>query len=204
MKLFLTSRKPKLSDTVIVVSGLPRSGTSMMMNMLASGGLELLTDHVRTADEDNPKGYYEFERVKQLEFGDIDWVRDARGKVVKVISDLLEYLPSQYAYKVVFMERHIHEVLASQKQMIIRRGEDPAKVRDDQIALLFEKHVAKVKDWLASQANIQVLYVSYNDILTNPQPQVEKVNHFLGGSLDTIKMGSIADRVLYRQRSESK
>jgi len=118
-KLF---RKPNEPKAIIIVSGLPRSGTSMMMKMLEAAGLEILTDHLRAADDNNPKGYYEFERVKQLKAGDFDWLPQARGKVVKIISALLEYLPNQYEYKIIFMRRNMDEVLSSQRQMLMRDG----------------------------------------------------------------------------------
>src|SRR5437899_574640 len=118
------------SNTVTIVSGLPRSGTSMMMKMLEAGGMEPLTDHVRTADEDNPKGYYEFERVKDLE-KDQTWLEDAKGRYVKVISMLLKHLPAGYTYKVIFMRRTMEEILASQRKMLVRRGESPDRVADE-------------------------------------------------------------------------
>jgi hypothetical protein len=204
VKLFPLTEETNKRDYLIVVSGLPRSGTSMMMNMLEVGGLPLLTDHMRTADIDNPKGYYEFERVKKLEEGDNEWVKDAKGRVVKVISNLLEFLPSQYSYKVIFMERYIQEVLASQKEMLLRRGEDSQKVADEQIAYLFSKHLAKVKAWLSQQPNISVLYVSYNEILEDPEIHLANINRFLGGGLDIQKMSGIIDAVLYRHRSGSR
>jgi hypothetical protein len=201
MKIFSIPQRKIAREEVIIVSGLPRSGTSMMMKMLEAAGLPILTDQIRAADIDNPKGYYEFERVKKLEEGDCDWVQDAKGCVVKVISGLLEYLPNQYVYKVIFMERHIEEVLASQKEMLRRRGEDAQKIPDEQMDYLFTKHLAKMKDWLARQPNMCVLYISYNDILENPREQLAAVDRFLGGGLDIPKMSSVCDAVLYRQRS---
>lgn len=194
--------KMKKRDYIIVVSGLPRSGTSMMMNMLEAGGIPLLTDNIRTANSDNPKGYYEFQRVKTLEVGDTDWVKDAKGRAVKVISSLLEFLPKQYAYKVIFMERHLSEILASQKAMLLHRGENAEKISDEQMAAMFSKHLRKVKRWLSQQKHICVLYISYNEILENPEIQLGKVNRFLGGVLDVQKMSSKADQVLYRQRNK--
>src|SRR5512141_2581353 len=106
-KLFSRSAETEKTPKNIIVSGLPRSGTSMMMKMLAEGGLTIITDQIRNADEDNPNGYYEFEPVKQLADGQFDWLAGANGKVVKIISALLEYLPRDYHYKVIFMERAI-------------------------------------------------------------------------------------------------
>jgi hypothetical protein len=186
-------------ETVTIVSGLPRSGTSMMMRMLEAGGMEVLTDQIRSADEDNPKGYYEFERVKQVEH-DQAWLRDAKGKVVKMIAALLKHLPSDYQYTILFVERKIEEVLASQRQMLIRRGEPTDTIRDDRMAELFRKHVERVKIWIAEQSNIKVLYVDHRQILEDPMEQAQRINHFLGDGLDTEGMAGVVDRSLYRQR----
>ena len=123
----------KKPDHVVVVSGLPRSGTSMMMKMLEAGGLSPLIDGEREADEDNPKGYYEFERVKQLPKGDYGWLEDAQGRVVKVISGLLVHLPPTHDYRVVFMRRAMPEILASQRKMLVRRGENSDQVSDEKL-----------------------------------------------------------------------
>ena len=192
-----------LNQIVTIVSGLPRSGTSMMMKMLEAGGLPPLTDNLRTADEDNPKGYYEFERVKQLPKGDVAWLPDALGKVVKVIAALLPSLPGGYQYRVVFMQRAMPEVLASQRQMLIRRGEDPDKIPDDVIARLFEKHLKQVNDWVSQQPNVARLDVNYNEMLKNPRPFIEQINAFLGDRLDAVRMAAVVDPSLHRQRKES-
>ncbi len=189
-----------LDQTIVVVSGLPRSGTSMMMKMLEAGGLPPVTDNLRTADEDNPKGYYEFERVKQLPKGDVAWLPDARGKAVKAIAALLPHLPPDYTYKVIFMRRAMPEVLASQKQMLIRRGEDPNKVSDADLTRLFEKHLAQVDAFIQSQPNIARLDADYNQLLKDPAPLAHAINDFLGGTLDVDKMIEVVDPALYRQR----
>lgn len=187
------------TETITIVSGLPRSGTSMMMKMLEAGGLEPLTDNIRGADEDNPKGYFEFERVKQIE-NDKAWLEDARGRVVKLISALLKHLPPSYTYKVIFMRRAMPEILASQRQMLIRRGEPADTVPDDKMAAMFNKHVAQVEAWLAAQPNIDVLFVSYNDVMKDSRPRAEQINAFLGGALEVDEMVSVVDRALYRQQ----
>ena len=151
MKLFKSTSKPKAPPFVTIVSGLPRSGTSMMMKVLEAGGLPVVTDEQRTADEDNPKGYFELERVKQLDKGDTAWVAEAQGKVVKVISALLEYLPPAYTYRVVFIRREMSEILASQKKMLERRGEPTDRISDEELARLFSKHVQKVETWLREE-----------------------------------------------------
>ena len=187
------------NETVTIVSGLPRSGTSMMMKMLQAGGLEPLTDSIRAADEDNPKGYFEFERVKQIE-NDKTWLLDARGRVVKLISALLKHLPPSYNYKVIFMRRAMPEILASQRQMLIRRGEPADAVPDDKMAAMFEKHLVQVQTWLAAQPNIETIYVSYNEVMNETRPQAESINSFLGGSLKVDAMIKAADPALYRQK----
>jgi len=186
--------------TIAIVSGLPRSGTSMMMKMLEAGGLETLTDNVREADKDNPKGYYEFERVKKLE-QDKAWLENAEGRVVKIISQLLRHLPANYVYKVVFMRREMEEILASQRRMLVRRGETTDKIPDEKLASLFRQHVQRIEDWLAEQPNFEVLYVSYNRVLEAPQDEARRIAAFFDGSLDVRAMTLVVDPNLYRQRA---
>lgn len=187
------------SDTITIVSGLPRSGTSMMMRMLEEGGLPALVDNIRTADDDNPKGYYEFEPVKKTGQNPA-WLADARGRVVKMISALLKHLPSDKAYRIIFMRRNLDEILASQRQMLIRRGEPTDKVSDEKMAAMFRDHLDKIELWLSEQPNMDVLYVSYNDVLQAPGAYARQVNEFLGDVLDEAKMVGVVDRMLYRQR----
>ncbi|HXV75690.1 MAG TPA: hypothetical protein VD788_05165, partial [Candidatus Polarisedimenticolaceae bacterium] len=137
-----------LGEPVIVVSGLPRSGTSMMMNMLTAAELEVVSDRVRVADEDNPKGYFEDERVKDLERNpDRAWLRDCRGKVVKIVSFLLKDLPDDNRYKVIFMRRDLGEVIASQNKMLERRNEERGSGdmnEDEKMIRLYETHLRKI------------------------------------------------------------
>ena len=197
----LFSKKPtKPTQYITVVSGLPRSGTSMMIQMLKVGGIEPVTDNLRLADESNPKGYYEFERVKKLKDGDTQWVKSATGKSVKVISALLDGLPPGYQYRIVFMQRNMDEILASQKQMLINRGEPADRVSDEQLAEIFQKHLQKTTAWLAGQPNMQVLYINYNDMLKDPSPSLKQVNQFLDGKLNVEEMAGVIDKNLYRQR----
>ena len=188
---------------ITIVSGLPRSGTSLMMSMLAAGGLELLTDNLRAADDDNLKGYYELEEVKKLAKGDHDWVARSHGKVVKVISTLLPYLPGGYRYRIIFMDRAMKEILASQRQMLFNRGEYPDNDSDDQMTEFFLKNRQQVERWIDSQANVTRIEISYNQLMENPAPLIAKINMFLGGSLDEKKMLGIIDQSLYRQRSST-
>ena len=198
MKLLnrLRRRKP-----VVIVSGLPRSGTSMMMKMLEAGGIEPLTDNLRTADDDNPKGYYEFERVKQLDKGDKDWLPLAEGKVVKVISALLSHLPDTHTYRIIFMRRALAEILASQKRMLVRRGEPTDLVSDEELTEMYEKHLGHVTAWIRGHDNVSVSYVNYNELLSGPRRFAVQVNEFLGGTLDVERMVEIVDPSLYRQRA---
>ena len=198
-KFIKPSAAPR-SESVIVVSGLPRSGTSMMMKMLVAGGLEVLTDGLRGADENNPKGYFELEQVKQLPEGDTGWVQTARGKVVKVISYLLEYLPAEVPYRVIFMQRDLVEVLASQKRMLERDGKSEGSASDEQMTELYEKHLKQVEAWMRRQANLQVLFVSHKVVMQSALEAAEQVNRFLGGELDTDAMAAVVDPALYRER----
>src|SRR5512142_1948497 len=184
-----TSSKPK-TQTVIVVSGLPRSGTSMMMKMLAEGGLQVLTDSIRAADEDNPNGYFELEMVKQLSEGQKDWLANADHKLVKVISALLEHLPPENHYKVLFMERQIPEILASQRKMLARRNET-SSVGDAEMEAQFREHLKAIKYWLARQPNMEVMYVDYNRMMAEPDAYLQKIADFIGVPVDVAKMCSV-------------
>ncbi len=187
---------------ITVVSGLPRSGTSMMMKMLHAGGIPPITDEIRRADTDNPKGYYEFERVKKLDKGDTAWVPDAVGKSVKVITALLTHLPKDYTYRVLIMRRDLDEVLASQAKMLERRGEQQA-VSDDKMKALFTKHLRQIEAWLQQQPNVAWLDVNYGELVKDPQSQLVRINEFLGGNLDVAAMAAVADPQLHRNRADA-
>jgi len=191
------------SNYITVVSGLPRSGTSLMMKMLEAGGMELLVDNVRKPDQDNPKGYYEFERVKKLDKGDTEWLVDSYGKAVKIIAALLLHLPNTHEYRVLFLRRNIYEILASQRKMLVRRGTDSDQISDEQMSQLFEKHVKIVEEWIAKQPNILSFDVDYNKLVDDPLPIVGQINQFLGGKLNTGEMIKVIDPSLYRQRSST-
>jgi hypothetical protein len=198
--IFNPFKKHRAPAVITIVSGLPRSGTSMMMKILEAGGLEVFTDNLRVADEDNPKGYYELEQVKALKDGDDSWLKDAPGKVVKVISSLLEYLPSAYKYKIVFMRREIIEILASQRQMLIRRGEH-SESDDHKMAEMFLEHLKRVRVWLANQPNMETLYVDYNALMKDPAPEIKTVAEFLGLTDHLDAMLAVPDKKLYRQKA---
>ena len=193
------SKKNTSGKPIIIISGLPRSGTSMMMKMLVEGGLQVVTDEIRRADDDNPNGYFELETVKQLPEGNFMWLRNANGKVIKVISSLLEYLPSEYSYKVIFMEREIREILASQQKMLTNRNE-AAKVDDAEMERQFQNHLAVVKAWLVRQTNMEVLYVNFNALMADPEPFCNRIADFIGIPLDITRMLSVPSEELYRNR----
>jgi len=190
-----------MKDEVIIVSGLPRSGTSLMMAMLQAGGVSLLVDNLRKADKDNPRGYFELGKVKQIK-ENTSWLKEARGRAVKIVSPLLEYLPSDYDYKVIFMLRDLEEVMNSQAQMLKRRGENETNRQRTKQA--FQKHLKQTVGWLKKQSNIQVFYMNYNELIRKPLVQAKKVSRFLGNELDVEKMVLTIDLKLYRQRSKSK
>lgn len=193
-------RRRKYGEEVIVVSGLPRSGTSMMMKMLDATGLPIMTDHERTADEDNPKGYFEYERVKDLgEETDKSWVRDARGKVLKVISHLLEALPDDNFYRVILMRRDFDEIIASQNKMLVRRAEKNP-IEDAAAKEAYIRHLVDVRFMVRKRPNFEMIEVHFTQALQAPQTFVAEVNAFLGGNLDTDAMTTVIDPDLYRNR----
>ena len=181
-----------------MVSGLPRSGTSMLMQMLDAAGYPCLTDGVRKADTDNPRGYFEYEKVKRLRC-DCSWLPEAKGKAVKIIVQLIPFLPSQFSYQVILMERDISEVLASQREMLQRQGKSGGNLSDLQLHRIFERQVLEVKGMLA-QRNIPTLGVAYSDALQRPAKIAEKIQTFLGENLDVGAMAAAIDPNLYRQR----
>ncbi len=189
-------------NPIVVVSGLPRSGTSLMMQMLHSGGLEPLTDEIRKADNDNPKGYYEFERVKNLPDGDTLWIDDAKGKVVKIISTLLIYLPKKYDYKIIFMRREIPEIIASQAKMIINRGTQDADDDEELTKKMFVEHVAGVEKWIDSNANVDCLMVPFSDLFVKPMEHIDQIIKFTGVDLNKKAMQRQIDPKLYRNREK--
>lgn len=185
---------------ITVVSGLPRSGTSMMMRMLEAGGVQPVTDNLRQADEDNPKGYYEFEKVMALK-DNASWVPEVEGKAVKMVSMLLFHLPPAFQYRVVFMKRDIEEILNSQEKMLQRLGKPGGNVPREKLTRLYTKHFSEIEQWLAAHPSFQVLYVSYNAVLANPAENVSRINDFFGNTLNEAAMREVVDASLYRQRN---
>jgi len=186
-----------MSNEIIIVSGLPRSGTSLMMQMLDQGGVEVVTDNIRRADTDNPRGYYELEQVKKIK-NDVSWLPATRGKAFKMVSQLLYELPPTEGYRIIFMERDLDEMLGSQEKMLARLKK-PAAPRAT-IERSFIEHLRRLHEWLANQPNMKVLYVCYNELLEGPEQQAKRVSAFLGGQPDAAKMAMTVDSSLYRNR----
>ncbi|MFK7923275.1 MAG: alkaline phosphatase family protein [Bacteroidia bacterium] len=198
----LASINHHVKGTITIVSGLPRAGTSMMMQMLQAGGIELYTDQQREADESNPKGYYEHEAVKRLS-RDKSWVAHAEGKALKVIAQLLKSLPLNYHYKVIFMERDIREIVQSQQKMLARLGQLPENVMPYNLHDNFEKTVKEVKAWCNTQSHIEVCFVAHQDVINQPFFTAYTVNEFLGGQLALEKMTAVVNPELYREQQQS-
>ena len=193
-----------MTDFITIVSGLPRSGTSMMMQSIHAGGMDAMTDNLRTADDDNPMGYYEFEPVKKTS-RDPSWLVDAGGRVVKMIYRLLYDLPLiGYEYRVVFMRRDISEVLASQKKMLGRLGNNSGDgddgVGDEQMAKLFAKQLDDFDEWIAAQSAFSIINVNYKDMIHETAKQCDRVNNFLNNCLNTTAMVDVVDPNLYRNK----
>ena len=191
----------ELGQPIVVVSGLPRSGTSMAMKMLQAGGLPLVTDGQRQADEDNPKGYLEYEPVKNLARDpDKSWLAAARGQGVKIISTLLRELPADYNYRVVFMRRDLREILASQAKMLERRQE-ASDVTDERMMEIFESDLWRAGYLLKNGPQFRVLPLHYTEVLAQPLEQARRLAEFVGGGLDVDQMAAVADPELYRNRA---
>jgi hypothetical protein len=205
MRLFREAlRRARYGKPVIVVSGLPRSGTSMVMNMLEAGGVPLLTDGLRASDENNPNGYFEFEPVKQLEENtDASWLPDARGKAVKIISFLLTWLPETYNYRVVFLQRDLDEVIASQNKMLAQRGDSGGATGDDKMRRIYTRHLQEVERFLSRRGCFMSLSVHYRTVIERPREEAGRISHFLGRPLGIDRMAAVVDRRLYRNRDRT-
>lgn len=184
---------------ITIVSGLPRSGTSLMMQMLEAGGLRVLSDGERVPDTDNPKGYLEWERIKQLP-KDPGLIAEAEGKVVKVISQLILSLPANHEYRIVFMQRPLPEVLRSQDEMLRRRGNTDSMTEHATMEEYFQRHLIEVNRWLTTQPNVQVLRVHYHRVLREAKLVAEEIASFLKMPLDVEAMAAQVDGSLYRNR----
>ncbi len=185
-------------NRITIVSGLPRSGTSLMMQMLQAGGMPILIDNIRNADVDNPRGYCELQKVKNIE-RDATWLPEARGRAFKMVSQLLYHLPATESYQIVFMERQIDEMLSSQEKMLTRLGRDAAP--REQIRRAYTLHLHKLNVWLRRQDAMRLLRVSYNTLVERPTPEAARVNEFLGRQLGVARMVATVDPSLYRNRT---
>ncbi|GEM_PF-279767 len=186
---------------ITVVSGLPRSGTSMMMKMLDCGGMPVLTDNLRKPDTDNPKGYYELERVKELQ-QDNSWLDEARGKAVKIVSPILRHLKldNGLKYKIIFMLRDVDEILASQRKMAERIAGVADGIKDNILKQNYTRHLEEIQTWLEKEEDVEVMYVNYRDVLSNPLSAAADICRFLDINLNTSQMAHATDTSLYRQR----
>ena len=196
-----------LAESLVVVSGLPRSGTSMMMQMLAAGGLELVTDQQRPPDPDNPRGYHELEAIKRLHRGEVGWCDAARGKAVKVVAPLLSALPRDYPLRIVFMDRALAETVASQQAMLERQGKSPGAA--ETLAHAYRKQLDGLSALLDRHPRVRLLRVSHRDTLADPLKTALRVADFIsggtgdstGGGLDIQGMTRVVVPELHRQRS---
>lgn len=189
-------------EPVVIVSGLPRSGTSMMMRMLEAGGLPIMSDAERVADYDNPEGYFEYERVKDLEKeSDKSYVREGRGKALKVISFLIKDLPEDHDYRVVFMRRDLDEVLVSQAKMIDRLGTRDAAAGDEAMKEAYRNDIVRTRLLCKKRPHMELVEIHYRETIEDPAASARKVNAFLGGSLDEAAMRAAVDESLYRNKA---
>jgi len=191
------------SNIITIVSGLPRSGTSMIMKMLDCGNMPLMTDNIRQPDVDNPEGYYEFEKVKELKH-DNSCLEMARGKAVKIVSPLLQYLilNKAYRYKIIFMLRNLDEVLASQKKMADRLNQSEDRIGDNILKQSYTSHIEEVRHWLEQNENIDFMFLNYKDVISNPTSVSEDISAFLGINLNVEAMSMVLDNTLYRQQKD--
>lgn len=187
-------------DFITVVSGLPRSGTSLAMQMLAAGGIPPMTDHERSPNPDNPRGYFEDERVKHLRT-DTAWLEDAIGRAVKVIHMLLTALPDDRKYRVVFMRRDVAEVVRSQRVMLERAGRPGGALAPERLAAVYMQQLDATARWLADRPNFRVLEVPYAGLIAEPVSWADFLNEFLEGGLDRMAMVAMVDPTLYRNRA---
>jgi hypothetical protein len=189
------------SPFITIVSGLPRSGTSLLMQMLAAGGMPVLTDAQRAADEHNPRGYFELEAVKNTR-NDLSWLMQAEGKAVKVVHLLVPHLPVDREYRVLLMQRELTEIIASQRAMLKQQGRPGANLPDSKLAEIFEKQLAGVRQWLSRNPNFRVLPLQHREVIETPLTVAQQIGAFLSDDLDVQRMAAAVDPNLYRQRHQ--
>ncbi len=190
-------------DPIVVVSGLPRSGTSMLMKMLDAGGIAIMTDRERAADVDNPHGYFEHERIKDLEKEtDKSYLREGRGKALKVISFLIKDLPDDNDYRVIFVRRDLDEVLASQNKMIQRIGTTDTSAEEEAMKEAYRNDIVRTRLLCKKRSNFALIEIHYSATIENPAETAQKINSFLDGRLDEAAMRAAVDESLYRNRAD--
>ena len=197
-------RRLRYGRPIVVVSGLPRSGTSLMMQMLQAGGLEIVTDAVRSPDDSNPRGYFELEAVKDLDKGGpAPWLAAARGKAVKIVSPLLRWLPDSYNYRVILMDRDLDEVMASQNRMLAARGVPHDESGHERVKGLYRVLDEDTRRLLGTRRCFSTLIVEYGETVGRPEDTARRITRFLGAPLDVRRMTEAADPALYRNRSRT-
>ena len=172
----------------------------MVMQMLAAGGIAVLSDGRREADESNPRGYLEYDAVKNLR-NDNSWLNSAQGKAVKIITQLLPALPMTFRYQIIYVERDLDEVLASQRRMLVQNGRAAKHISDDQLRRTFAAQTSRIRRWLAKQPNIKLLAVNYRDVIADPLASASAMANFLGGNCSVERMAAAVDPTLYRSRA---
>ena len=198
----LSSREKHVTPTqkaITIVAGLPRSGTSLMMQMLDAGGMPVLTDQIRQPDDDNPRGYYEFEAVKKVK-EEPAWLERAPGHAVKMVYRLLYDLPGGFTYQVVFTRRKLEEVVASQETMLQRNGKGGSELDEAQLVAIYRRQLEQFDAWIESRPNFSIFYVDHHDVLDDTERVAHELNQFLGGQLDVEAMTRVPDRSLHRQK----
>lgn len=196
----LTQAKPmEIQEPIIVVSGLPRSGTSMLMQVLNAGGVPVYSDEKREADTHNPNGYFETEAVKRLA-QNADFLKEAKGKVVKIVSPLLRYLPTEHTYFIILVERPMLEILLSQEKMKGRKQEEIMRNFPFKLAVDFEEEQQRVHQWLNNQSNIKVITIKYLDCIARPTQVVQQIGDFLPVKFNPEKAVTAINKKLHRNK----
>jgi predicted AlkP superfamily phosphohydrolase/phosphomutase/tetratricopeptide (TPR) repeat protein len=187
------------NESIIIVSGLPRSGTSLMMQILDKAGMTLFTDNSRIPDDNNPKGFFEHEAVKRLA-RDNTWLKETKGKVVKIIAPLLFALPEKFIYKIIFMNRNIHEVILSQQKMLTSEGRAKEGTFSISLNNSFSNILKKVENWRERSHHVEILYIEHKELIKNPVIEINKVKQFLDFEVSAQELSKIIDRNLYRSK----
>ena len=202
-KVAIEEQKTEKADTqeIIVVSGLPRSGTSMMMQMLAAAGMEIYTDEQRKADENNPRGYYEADAVKGLAT-DNNWVKECRGRVVKVVAPVVPYLPQEERYRVIFMDRDINEIVTSQTRMLGRLDKEGGDIEEERLREVFNQQAQFAARLVVSHGNA-LIRIGYANTVNDPEMVARKIAEFFGQDLDIAAMVAAVDPSLHREKAGS-